>query len=164
VPHFTRRESFASWTWAGWRGLQTINTNDCFQSSTSGLDGVVQLEDMDGTHIGVEEFIARMEVSWDLNLFKPCTHLTGWLITVRVVAPPNQYSGYKVAKPSFVNLASLQFMAASSHESTAFDMAGQSTNIWRAILFLPTSKCNAAHIDAKIRGIWLAPKEESRTG
>jgi hypothetical protein len=158
VPHFTRRDAFPSWTWAGWQCLQGVETTNP-RRRVAGLDGVVLVENMKGRRLSVEDYITEMEDSWNMNDFYPFLHLTGWLTMLRILAPTTQDRGFRVADPSSVEFAPLEFMAASSFEKTTYNTSGCPTDTWPAIIFLPVPDLDETKY---LEGILLAPIEHSR--
>jgi hypothetical protein len=77
--HVTRRESFPSWTWAGWRGLSAIA-----MPRARRLEGTVSLRDLNDAPLRLRDYIVIVRQSWNIYDFKPLLYVTGWFAMIRV--------------------------------------------------------------------------------
>lgn len=77
----SRRASFPSWSWAGWRNLNVFHGADenCLADC---IEVSVTIEDISGKRYDIKSYIASMSVNWDIYRFKPTIHLTSWVAHV----------------------------------------------------------------------------------
>lgn len=74
---------FPSYTWAGWKGVDLLNSSTSLWPDHR-FDVLIGIEEVStGNRISPEDYVASMNEVWIINRFKMFVNLTGWMAHTR---------------------------------------------------------------------------------
>ncbi|KAH7084222.1 heterokaryon incompatibility protein-domain-containing protein [Paraphoma chrysanthemicola] len=150
-----RRQSFPSWSWAGWQGLSGVEMVQ-YQGFNSVLDGKVSFVTGRAEPIEIDDYIQLMQSSWNIYAFKPYITIVGWRTTVQltefVSTGVDRYTTcVNLTDTSGKMLGTADLMAAALPGTTYTSLAPGLEALCPAILFLPY---NLSH-QTQVQGLLL---------
>lgn len=164
----SRRDTFSSWTWAGWR-----NPGEFCTSRVQRLEGGITLEDGDSTRLDLQKYMSRMYSSWNMLAFKPVLYVTGWFAAIhfafksfrmvrRVAAFTRGANGVEEGDDKF-SFARVEFIHGDAYlESLTQGKSQPPLTKWLAIMFTQTK--NTDNSDGTISNAHGLLLKETRDG
>lgn len=142
--HITRRQGFPSWSVFGW---QNIGTVDLFSSRqtffTEQLDNEVQFQVKDGSQTCIEQYVQRMNRSWNIYDFTPRITVSGWIgrITLRQ-SVPNFPEKFDAAGIDGHRVGTTRILASPASLGSNTDFADMQKGSWPVLLVHPKNEQN----------------------